>query len=261
MQFLALDGSSPGRRAAVGGAIHTRYGFDGSLASGVPMFGYLAQPLVRTYGAAWLQRGVLDLLFIKPAHPDTLLKIETENLGQEFNQRSHLTQAWGEDQQLVAKLESWLPASLPAVSPLAERSDNPLEGQHHTGWEELEIRVAAPRHLWAPIPEINRSYVNVHQERASCYAGEEGLVHPDYLMDACNRALMALFDPPICINTASRLVLRGALRVGRQIELRCVPLEKWERRGHRFARFYLALWDQDQLVAEIEHSVILQLAH
>ena len=125
LQILALNDAETSENRIHSDDIAQRYGFSGALVSGVNVFGYLTQPLVRQYGAAFLERGMLDVLFLKPAYQDDLLTIKTENLSQESSKRSHLTSAYNEENLLLAKLESWLPVELPAINPLADTDPGP----------------------------------------------------------------------------------------------------------------------------------------
>jgi hypothetical protein len=45
---------------------------------------------------------------------------------------------------------------------------------------------------------------------------------------------------PAWIHTGSEVTFRRLLRVGDDIDVRAVPLEKWERKGHHFVELYIA---------------------
>ncbi|HCA36970.1 MAG TPA: hypothetical protein DEP13_10100, partial [Gammaproteobacteria bacterium] len=69
-QILALNDAESSENRIHSDDVAQRYGFTGALVSGVNIFGYLTQPLVRHYGAAFLERGMMDVLFLKPAYQD-----------------------------------------------------------------------------------------------------------------------------------------------------------------------------------------------
>ena len=50
------------------------------------------------------------------------------------------------------------------------------------------------------------------------------------------------------------------VRVGDEIEVRAVPLEKWERKGHQFIKLYVAYVVLDEIAAEIFHTAIFRVA-
>ena len=62
----------------------------------------------------------MDVVFLKPAYQNDLLTLRSESLGQESSSRSHVTCAYNEQGTLLAKLETWLPAELPAINTLAD---------------------------------------------------------------------------------------------------------------------------------------------
>jgi hypothetical protein len=65
---------------------------------------------------------------------------------------------------------------------------------------------------------------------------------------------------PAWIHTGSELRLRKLLRVGDEIEVRAVPLEKWERKGHQFIKLYVAYAVGGEIAAEIFHTAIFRVA-
>ncbi|HAG71350.1 MAG TPA: hypothetical protein DCL66_04025, partial [Gammaproteobacteria bacterium] len=84
--------------------------------------------------------------------------------------------------------------------------------------------------------------------------------HPYFLLDACNQALMRLFVLPAWIHTGSKITLRAPLLVGQSIEMKTIPIDKWERKGHQFIRLYIAMLVGGEVVAEIEHTAIFRIA-
>ncbi len=105
----------------------------------------LTQPLVWTYGESFLQQGIMNVLFLKPACQDDLLNIPSEYLVQESCQRSHLTSIFNEDDKLLAELESWLPDELPPVNPLANMQSGPeVSKRPKISWEVITIHKTYP---------------------------------------------------------------------------------------------------------------------
>lgn len=260
-QILALNDAEQSENRIHSDDIAVQYGFDAALVSGVNVFGYLTQPLVRRYGAAWLERGVLDVLFIKPSYQDKLLTIVTEDLGEQSGQRSHLTTAFNEQQVPVARLESWLPAKLsPPDAWAAMPNGTPTNTRPEISWDAIKLEQAAPYFQWLPTREENDEHVRVQRDQAECYHGDSALLHPYFLLDACNKTLMRMFYLPAWVHTGSKIVLRKPLRVGDRIEIRAVPIDKWERKGHQFIKLYIAMWKDSELAVEVEHSAIFQLA-
>jgi len=261
MQILALNNAEQSENRIHSDEIAQRYGFSGALVSGVNVFGYLTQPLVRAYGESFLQQGIMDVLFLKPAYQDNLLSIQTENLGQESCQRNHLTSIVNEDNVLLAKLESWLPDELPPTNPLANMESGKQETDRaEINWDAIILNKPCPYFQWQPTQEENDEHVAVQRDQFDAYQGSDAYLHPFFILDACNKALMRMFYLPAWIHTGSKLVIRKALRLGETIEVRTMPIEKWERKGHQFIKLYIAMWESDSVALEVEHTAIFKLA-
>jgi len=238
-----------------------RYGFSSALVSGVNIFGYLTQPLVRQYGEQFLQQGMLDVAFLKPAYQNDLLTIRSESLGQESSRRSHVTCAYNEEGALLAKLESWLPAELPAVNALVESEPGrSISVRPEISDQAITLNQPGPLLHWQPEVEDNTHHVSVQRDQSPIYRGENGFIHPYYLLEMCNIALKNMYLMPAWIHTASRLTLRDACRVGRDYRIKTIPTKKWVRKGHEFIILYLVFYSDDAVVLEVEHTAIYKLA-
>lgn len=262
-QILALNDAEDSENRIHSDAIAAKYGFKGALVSGVNVFGYLTQPLVRVYGREFLEHGIMDVVFLKPAYQDNLISIRTENLGAETSRRNHLTCAYNEDEQLLAKLESWSPVELPPVNPLVDLSMGdpaPVSKRPEISWDNIQIMKPAPVYRWQPSEAENLAHVLLQRDQSPVYQGSSGLLHPYYLLDACNKTLMRMYTMPAWIHTGSHLVLRKPLRVGQAIDIRCLPIEKWEQRGHQYIKLYIAMLENSEVALEIYHSAIFRIA-
>ena len=71
---------------------------------------------------------------------------------------------------------------------------------------------------------------------------------------------MRQFILPAWIHTGSRLVIRKPLQAGQEIEVRAIPIEKWEQKGHQFIKLYVAMMIQGEAAIEVEHSAIFHIA-
>jgi hypothetical protein len=260
-QILALNDAESSENRIHSDEVAQRYGFSGALVSGVNVFGYLTQPLVRHYGAAFMERGMMDVLFLKPAYQDNLLSIRTENLSQESTLRSHVTSAYNEDETLLAKLESWLPVELPEISPRAAMTPGAeITARPEVSWDAIQLEQPAPSLLWQPTAAENKTHVEVQRDRSPIYQGSEALIHPYYLLEMCNQVLKNLYVMPAWVHTGSKMVIRQGLRIGQDIVIKAVPIKKWERKGHAFIRLYVVFLVAHEVALEVEHTAIYKLA-
>lgn len=262
-QILAINDAAESENRIHSDEIAARYGFKGALVSGVNVFGYLSQPLVRTYGADWLEHGIMDVSFIKPAYENELLNTRTESLGAESSRRNHVTSLYNEQQQLLAKLESWLPIQLPNIQESFALSAGDPDSERErpeVSWDIIQVMTPAPVYIWRPEAVDNAARVAIQRDQSPLYQGEKAYLHPYYILQACNKALMRLYVMPAWIHTGSKLTVRRGLRVGETIEVRALPTAKWEHRGHQFIKLYVAMSVDDQVALEVEHSAIFRIA-
>lgn len=262
-QILAVNDALASENRIHSDEIAARFGFKGALVSGVNLFGYLTQALVRSYGAGWLEKGILDVAFLKPAYEDELLSIRTESLGSESSQRNHLTCLYNESDRLLAKLESWLPDQLPDTHACLAQSANhstPSDERPEIEWSIIELMSPAPTFIWHAEQSENDAHVAIQRDQSALYKGEDAYLHPYLILKMCNQALMRIFTMPAWIHTGSKLIVRRGLRVGQHIEVRSMPIDKWEHKGHQFIKLYVAMLVDDLPAVEIEHSAIFRIA-
>lgn len=260
-QIIALNDAELSENQIHRDDIAAKYGFTGALVSGVNVFGYLTQPLVKAYGEEVLSKGIMDVVFVKPAYHEKSLSIRTENLDSADHDRHHLTSAFDQDWALLAKLESWLPPDLPPISELASRVPGSEQQERvEISWDLIHLQRAAAAYLWQPTAEDNRQRIEVLQDDCEIYQREAAPIHPYFLLDACNKALMRMFVLPAWIHTGSRLTLRRPIRTGQAVDVRAIPVQKWERKGHQFVKLYVAMWIDGEVAVEVEHSAIFKIA-
>lgn len=261
-QIIALNDAKSSENKIHNDDIAQKYGFSGALVSGVNVFGYLTQPLVKAYAEDYLSQGIMDVVFLKPAYQDDLLSIRTENLDSKAQQRHHLCSAFNQEDVLLAKLESWLPAELPPVSALARTRGRAEEiPREEIQWDLIHLNQPGPSYLWQPTAADNRERLEAQRDEAALYAGENGFIHPYYLLDACNKALMRMFVLPAWLHTGSRMTLRKPIKVGQDIDVRAIPVQKWDRKGHQFIKLYIAMWVGEEVALEVEHTAIFKIAN
>lgn len=260
-QILALNDATDSENRIHSDEIAAKYGFTGALVSGVNVFGYMTQPLVRAFGEEFLQRGILDVIFLKPAYQDDLLTITTSEAKTETRKRNCITNITNEKGVELAKLETWLPLELPQVNKLAEIDGCADElTRTEIAWDLVELHKPAPSYLWQPSAQDNQDHVMVQRDNAQCYQGENAYIHPYFLLDACNRAFMRMFILPAWIHVGSKIIIRAPLKVGQSITVKTIPIDKWERKGHQFIKLYIAMLVNNSVAVEVEHTAIFKIA-
>jgi acyl dehydratase len=230
-----------------------KYGFEGALVPGVAVYGYLTHPLVERFGERWLSHSISSVRFLKPAYEGDALAISLEELDGSY--RTRCSNAAG---VLLAELETQMPQSLPEphdqtvfdhASKPAERVlmnwDSVLPGQPFLSWH------------WQITEDGNQTYAERVSDAQAVY---RTTAHPHWLLAIANYALVREYIMPAWIHVGSEIRFREPLKVGDTVQVRAVPLEKWERKGHQFVKLYLAYHRDSVLTTEIFHTAIFRLA-
>ena len=107
---------------------------------------------------------------------------------------------------------------------------------------------------------VDAQRVDAQRDDAPMYRGPAAYIHPYYLLDACNKALMRMFILPAWIHTGSEIVIKRPIRVGQEILIRTVPTKKWQRKGHQFIRLAITMSADDEPAIQVQHTAIFRIA-
>jgi len=229
-----------------------RYGFEGALVPGVAVYGYLTHPVVERFGESWLTESASHVKFLKPAYESDALEISLDEAEDGWQARCH-NAAGTLLAELVAESGPLPPiedqAIFAAAAKPAQRVDmtwqTVVEGQPFTPWH------------WQITEDGNHTYASQVFDDQPIY---RTAAHPHWLLGIANRALTREFVMPAWIHVGSTVRFRNLLRVGDTVEVRAVPLEKWERKGHQFVKLYLAYVRGETVTTEIFHTAIFRVA-
>ncbi len=236
-----------------------QFGFNGGLVPGVTVFAHMTQPLVARYGDAWLARGTADVRFSKPAYEGELLSIGSADASDGM----HALTCVNEQGVELAHMSASLPAAsakpdargdIPPAPPLAERPT--------VTWDLMAINQPFPALAWSPTREENREWCADVRDALPLYRdGDAPLLHPGLILRQANFVLRKRFVIPAWIHAASRITFFAPLRAGSSYEVRAIPEEKWNHKGHEFVRLFVAVRSADhsgRTVAEIIHTAIFR---
>lgn len=233
--------------------IARKYGFTGALVPGVTVYGYLTHPLVERFGEQWLGGSVSSVRFLKPAYHGDPLTISMED-----HESGWLVSCHNERGELLAELTSTLPETLPepADQQVFDAPAKTLE-RVEMNWQTVqEGRPFAPWH-WQITEDANRIYTEQVCDELPVY---RLAAHPHWLLGVANRVLTREYIMPAWIHVGSEVTFRELLKAGDTVEVRAVPLSKWERKGHQFVRLYVAYYRDSELTTEIFHTAIFRVA-
>jgi acyl dehydratase len=235
--------------------IAMRFGFTGALVPGVTVFAHLAWPLTRRFGERWLRGSSVTTRFLKPAyHGETIALTDRETSAE--NLTVECTNTAG---VLLATLECAIETTQPALDPHAHiAGPREPDARVEITWDTVHVDEPFARYVWKPDDALNREYAARVDDDTELF--RKGALHPHAILSQANQVLVRRFVMPAWIHTGSELRLRKLLRVGDEIEVRAVPLEKWERKGHQFIKLYVAYVVGGEIAAEIFHTAIFRVA-
>jgi hypothetical protein len=232
-----------------------QFGFKGALVPGVTVFAHMTRPLVEHLGEAWLGKAIAEVSFSKPAYEGELLTVTTRADASGSGYELDCTNEEGVE---LARMRSHLPPSPPAVDP---RSDTPpaapIAERPLVTWELMEVGKPFPALRWTPTGADNQAWCEDVRDDLGLYrTGDDAPIHPGFVLRQANYVLRNRFTLPAWIHTGSRIVFHEVLRIGREYEVRAIPEEKWERKGHQFVRLYVAIRSGNATMAEVAHTAI-----
>lgn len=232
-----------------------QFGFKGALVPGVTIFSHMTRPLVERFGEQWLARGTADVVFFKPAYEGDLLTVSTKETGAGFE----LT-CINEEGIELARMSAAIAPVAPAVDPRSEMLPSSQGGERPiVTWDLMEIGRPFPALRWAPSVEDNRIWCDDNRDDLALFqSGPIAPIHPGFVLRQANFVLRNRFTLPAWIHTGSRIVFHDVLRLGNEYEVRAVPEEKWERKGHQMVRLYVAIRSGTKTYAEVLHTAIFR---
>jgi acyl dehydratase len=244
-------------------------GFRGSIVGGAIVYGQMIRPLIDRYGAAWLERGQLDLRFKAPAYDDDTVEARFEPpiepaskaargdaAGSSFAIRA-LNERGEELISMTATLPG--PAELPPPDPRSRLAPIEWEGERVVGTYEL-MAIDRPfrAYRFSVGRDEQREYCRSTADEAPLYLdGARPAAHPGIVMAQGSRVVANQFVMPFWIHAGSVVRHRRLIHIGDQVDLHCVPIEKWKRGESDWVRFYqVYLVDGEPAVEVLKTSVI-----
>ena len=233
--------------------IAKKFGFKGALVPGVAVYGHLTHPLVASFGDAWLSHSINTLRLLKPAYDGDRLTLSISEA-----QDQHTVECHNADGELLATIISQQPDTLPKGD-YAHLLDNPMKVPERVLIEWDSIETEQPFAPWqVTITEaLNQRYTSEVSDTQSIY---DTHVHPHFLCSIANTALTNEYIMPTWIHVGTEIRHHSALKVGDEITIRSVPVEKWQKKGHEFIRIYVSIWRNEEITTDMLHTAIYQVA-
>ena len=233
-------------------AVARKFGFSGGLVPGVDVMAYMMHLPVELWGRAFLERGLIEVRFVKPVYDGEAAEVTAEDACGGLAIR---VESRG---QLCATGTAALPASAPAVSVANFQHTAPVATRMPVNAMSYELGRwlgTLPRSCSV---EAAVEYLAEVRERDPIYA-REALVHPGVLQRIMNKVLVdnAILGP--WIHMGSRMQLLAAAALGDELVARARITGNYEKKGHRFVELdALIVANGRTAVAHCRHIAIYQ---
>lgn len=247
--------------------IARKYGFTGALVPGVTVFGHMTYPLVQAFGERWLGRAIGEVRLLKPAYDGDSLEITTEAVPASAGDgEAFVVSCRNLDGVLLARLDTRIPTRSPPPDPrwrTRPADANPPRVEIATDNILVDRPLAAIRST--PTASDNLQLAGSLQDDLPIWRKPPGDIvatplHPYWLARACNLAFVNVWAMPAWIHVGTAFTLHRPLRIAQPIEMRTLPIEVWQKKGHEFAKLYLAWLVDGELAAEAWHTAIYKVA-
>ncbi len=235
-----------------------KYGFSGGLVPGTTIYAHMTYPLVSHYGLEWLGGHVSHLVLFKPAYEGQRLTVRTESPhGSHHTATVHI---YNDALAELARLETGIVKTLPEPDAQSEMAPAPPGGERiPIAWDAVVPGQPLRAFDWMPTPQQQEQWCQAVSDPLPIYKSADSPVHPGLILQAANNVLSHHYALKPWIHTESRVLTRGVLRLGEAVEVRAVTQERWEKKGHRLLRIYVAMICEGNVTVEVYHSAIFQV--
>ena len=239
--------------------VAAQYGFRGGLVPGVTVYAYMTYPLVQSFGEAWLRQGKMQVKFVKPfyegdqvAITGTVKAVSDAELSFDMQSRN----AEGIDCGVGT---ATLPAGAVALPDLEAVPAGPVDDSRiPVSWEAVVVGEPLPVLRLTMSQADNEAYCRMQQDDLAVYQGNHGFVHPGALLRQCNRIFSGRFILGPWIHAASEVNTYRPCRVAEPLEIRGVPIDKFDKKGHEFVVLDVLILAGKEVAQRVKHTCIFR---
>jgi hypothetical protein len=264
MQFPAHTLTAHNDAAASANKIHDdivarQYGFRGGLVPGISVYAYMTYPLVHSCGAAWLTQGTARVQFAKPIYEGDQVTV-TGAVSAVAESEIRFDLASTNTEGVACGVGT---ATLPTSSDPSPDVDAIPAGPRQAprvpiSWEAVVVGQPLPLLALTVTHQDNEEYCHAHTDDLALYRGPRGFVHPGLLLRQCNRIFSEHFILGPWIHVASDITTYRPCQVGEALEIRGVPVQKFERKGHAFTVLDILILTAGEAVQRVKHTCIFR---
>jgi acyl dehydratase len=237
--------------------VAAQYGFRGGLVPGVTLYAYMTYPLVQQLGEAWLAQGRAQVKLVKPCYEGDQVTVEatvsdTTEDAVSFDVRG------SNAQEIDCGVGSATLLTHPMAVPGLDEVPAGAAGQPCTpvSWDAIVIGEPLPVLRFTVSEADNQAYCRTYEDDLDLYQGNKGCVHPGFLLQQCNRIFSERFQLGPWMHVASEIGMYRPCRVGEAMEVRGVPVDKFEKKGHEFVVLDVLLSANAETAQRVTHTCI-----
>ncbi|HVR29917.1 MAG TPA: hypothetical protein VMS86_10340 [Thermoanaerobaculia bacterium] len=240
----------------------TARGFRGSIVGGAIVYGRMIHPLIERWGETWLERSRLDVRFKAPAYDDDTVEARFEASTGDGGESRVTVRARNADGVELVELRGSLPDTLPEPDALARIEPVEWQGERVEGtWDRVALARPFRAYRFHVTREEQDEYCDATGDELALYRdGSRPPAHPGLVMAQGSRVVANQFVMPFWIHASSTLAHRRVIRVGDEIELRCVPIDKWRRGESEWVRFYQVYLAGEEPALEVWKTSVIKVA-
>ncbi|HEY7084484.1 MAG TPA: hotdog fold domain-containing protein [Hyphomicrobiaceae bacterium] len=235
-------------------AVARQLGFASGLVPGVEVYAYACHPVAQRWGRTWLERGSIELRFLKPVYDGRIAAVSARETAAALELEVH------SEGLLCAAGRAWLtegPLSPPSPDSFPFRAPPRMRPPATPSTLSPGTALCLPPQRLTPA--MAASYLRDVRETDPLYA-REGLVHPGVILRLCNLALKENVALPPWIHVGSRVTNFAAARVGDELSVRARVEANYPKKGHRLVDLdALVIANGGTVVARVLHTAVYQL--
>jgi acyl dehydratase len=153
-------------------------------------------------------------------------------------------------------------SALPAPDPRADIQPVDWDGERVVGtYDRMTLDRPFRSYRFTVTRAEQVQYCRATVDEAPIYLdGERPLAHPGLVMAQGSRVVANQFVMPFWIHATSVLRHRRPIHVGVEVDLRCVPIEKWKRGESDWVRFYQVYLVEGEPALEVWKTSVIEVA-
>jgi len=240
----------------------TARGFGGSIVGGAIVYGQMLKPLIERFGETWLERSRLEVRFKAPAYDGDRVEARFEACAGPGGEPGVTVRARNPEGVELIELSAHVRDTPPQTDELAraEPAAPPAERLEGT-WDRMVLHRPLASYRFCVTPDEQRDYCEATGDALPFYLeGPRPPAHPGLVMAQGSRVVAHHFVMPFWIHASSTLDHRRVIRVGDEVELRCVPIEKWKRGESDWVRFYQVYVVGGEPAIEVWKTSVIKVA-